>query len=106
MKLKFYVYCPQNKKVINDIIEVASKLGAGTYGNYSQVAFFTKGTGNWKTESGANPFLGKVGKVTRAPVVRIEMTCQKESAKDIEKAIKKVHPWEQVDIEFVPLENI
>jgi|SRR3989344_7608579 len=106
MKLKFYVYCPDDKKVINDIIGAAARFGAGIYGNYSQVAFFTKGVGNWKTESGAKPFLGKIGKVTRAPVVRIEMTCQKESAKEIEQAIKKIHPWEQVDNEFVSLENI
>lgn len=104
MKLKFYVYCPDERKVVDKIISIASKCGAGTYGKYSHVAFITHGEGNWKTKKGARPFLGKVGTVTRAPVAKIEMTCNRKDAKQIEKAIKAVHPWEQVDIEFVRIE--
>lgn len=55
MKLKFYVYCPDDEKVITAIIDAAAKEGAGVYGNYSQVAFITKGRGNWKSEKGAKP---------------------------------------------------
>ena len=106
MKFKFFVYCPDDKKVIHDIIEAASNLGAGVYGNYSHVAFITRGDGNWKTEKGAQPYEGKVGEVTISPVARIEMTCLAEKSKLIKKAIKSVHPWEQVDIEFVRLEDI
>jgi len=106
MKLKFYVYCPDDEKVITAIIDAAAKEGAGVYGNYSQVAFITKGKGNWKSEKGAKPYEGKVGKTTRSDVSRIEMTCDSKKAKKIEKSIKRVHPWEQVDIEFVRLEHI
>ena len=103
MKLKFYVYCPDDEEVLKQIIQVASVLGAGVYGKYSQVAFLTHGEGNWESEKGANPFQGTVGQITRAPVVRIEMTCEKKKANKISEAIKEVHPWEEVDIEFVPL---
>jgi hypothetical protein len=106
MKLKFFVYCPDEEKIIKDIITTASKYGAGTYGNYSQVAFITYGKGNWKSEEGSKPFQGKVGKVTRASVVRIEMTCLTKNAKQVENAIKQIHPWEQVDIEFFRIEEI
>ena len=64
------------------------------------------GEGNWKTEKGARPFVGKVGTVTRSPVVKIEMTCLAKHAKQIDKAIKDIHPWEQVDIEFVCIEDV
>lgn len=101
MKYKFFVYCPDDKKVIHAIIQSASKFGAGIYGNYSHVAFITHGEGNWKTEKGAQPFEGKVGSITRARVAKIEMSCHSSKAKRIEKSIKAVHPWEQVDIEFV-----
>ena len=106
MKLKFFVYCPDEDKIIKDIIAAASKYKAGIYGNYSQVAFITHGEGSWKSEKGANPVQGKVGKVTRAPVVKIEMTCLSKNAKQIENAIKQIHPWEQVDIEFFRIEEI
>lgn len=100
------VYCPDDQKVINDVINVAAKEGAGGYGKYSHVAFITHGNGNWKSEIGAHPVHGKVGKVTRAKVAKIEMPCPASKAKAIEKAIRRVHPWEQVDIEFVRLEVV
>ena len=106
MKYKFNVYCPDEKQTIDKIIKAASKFEAGVYGNYSQVAFITHGDGNWKSEKGANPRQGTIGKITRAPVVKIEMTCLAEKAKLIEKAIKTVHPWEQVDIEFVKIDEV
>lgn len=106
MKLKFFVYCPDEKQIINKIISVASKCGAGIYGNYSQVAHITHGEGNWKSEEGARPKQGKVGLVSRLSVAKIEMTCPSENAQQIEKAIKNVHPWERVDIEFIRIEEL
>jgi hypothetical protein len=106
MKYKFYVYCPDNKNVINRIINAASTYGAGVYGNYSQVAYITHGDGNWKTEKGARPVEGKVGTITKSRVARVEMTCDAGRAKQIERVIKAVHPWEQVDVEFVRIEGL
>lgn len=105
MKYKFFVYCPDQKKVIKDIIITASMHGAGIYGHYSQVAFITHGEGSWKSEKGAHPVQGIVSEVTKAPVARVEMTCMSGKAKEIERAIRKVHPWEQVDIEFIRIEE-
>jgi len=34
------------------------------------------------------------------------MTCLSKNAKQIERAIKQIHPWEQVDIEFFRIEEI
>lgn len=106
MKLKFFVYCPDSKKIISAVISAAALKGAGVYGHYSHVAFMTHGTGHWRTEQGAKPYEGKVGKITRSPVVRLEMTCEEKDMAEIAKAVKKVHPWEQVDIECVALKKI
>ena len=106
MRFKFFVYCPDEEKVIYDIIRVASKCGAGIYGNYTQVAYITHGEGNWKSEEGTHPKQGKVGEVTRLPVAKIEMTCPSGKARQIELAIKEIHPWEQVDIEFIRIEEL
>lgn len=105
MKYKFFVYCPDDEKLIRRLIKSAAQCGAGIYGNYSQVAFITHGEGNWRTEKGAHPFEGKIGEVTRARVARIEMTCSSNAAELIKKTIKKIHPWEQVDIEFIRIEE-
>lgn len=105
MKYKFFIYCPDGKKLITKIIKVASEFGAGRYGKYSQVAFITHGEGTWKSEKGANPVNGDVGKITHDKVAKIEMICESEDAKRIEEAIKEIHPWEQVDIEFMKIEE-
>lgn len=34
------------------------------------------------------------------------MTCPAQRAKQIEKAIKVAHAWEQVDIEFIRIEEL
>ena len=106
MRYKFFVYCPEEKDVINNIIEAASKNGAGIYGNYSHIAHITHGEGNWKSETGSKPYQGHVGEKSRLPVAKIEMMCPSEKSKQIEIAIKKVHPWERVDIEFIRIEEI
>lgn len=106
MKYLFYIYCPDEPKIIDLIIETASKLGAGVYGNYSQSAFITHGDGTWKSEKGAHPYEGAVGEVTRSRVARISMSCNSADAKRIDQAIKRIHPWEQVDLEFIRLEEV
>ena len=103
--MKFMVYCPDDEKVISAIIKAASSAGAGWYGRYSQVAFVTHGEGNWKSETGTHPVHGKVGEITRMKSVKIEMPVPSEKAKKVALAIRKVHPWEQVDIEFIQVEE-
>jgi hypothetical protein len=105
-KWKFYVYCPDDPAIINHIIDEASALGAGVYGNYSHSTFITRGKGNWKSEIGAHPYEGNVGEVTRTDVAKIEMTCLRKDIQKIAQAIKKVHPWEQVDIDFFQIIEI
>ena len=106
MKYKFFVYCPDNKKVINDIIKAASDEGAGVYGNYSRCAFITHGEGTWRSDPGAHPYEGTVGEITTSKNAKITMSCDAKVAKQIEQAIRNIHPWEQVDLEFIRLEEI
>lgn len=105
MKLKFIVYSPDDKKIVNAIIDAASEAGAGWFGDYSRVAFVTHGEGSWKPEAGADPVDGKVGEVTRKKTAKIEMPVPSEKASAVAKAIRSVHPWEQVDTEFIRVEE-
>ena len=106
MKYKLFVFVPDDEKEIVNVIEAASKAGAGIIGNYSQCAFITKGFGNWKSEEGSTPTIGKVGEVSRIPEVKIEMECPTDKAKEIKKAIQKAHPYEEVEVDFVELKGI
>lgn len=103
---KLFVFCPDDEKTIFSIIDAAANAGAGVLGNYTHTCFFTKGTGNWKSEEGSNPTIGKVGEFSHEPEVRIEMICPEEKARDVKKAIIKVHPYEEPEIDFVKMIDV
>lgn len=106
MRLKLIVFCPDDKDVIARIIKAASESGAGIIGKYTENAFITKGTGHWRTPIDGNPHIGTPGEETYADEVKIEMECDKKDAKNISEAIKNVHPYETVAIDFVQLVDI
>lgn len=103
---KLFVFVPDKEEVIQSIIFQASKAGAGIIGNYSCCAFITRGLGNWKSEEGAHPTIGKVGEISNEPEVKIEMICPNEKATAVKKAIKLAHPYEEPEIDFVELVSV
>jgi hypothetical protein len=103
---KLFVFCPDDEKTILSIINAAADAGAGVMGNYTHICFYTKGTGNWLSEEGSNPTIGKVGEFSHEPEVRIEMICPEEKANAVKEAIKLIHPYEEPEIDFVKLVDI
>ena len=102
--VKIVVYVPESH---TDVVrEVVGKAGAGKLGNYSSCSFSTKGIGRFRPEEGANPHIGKVGKFEEVAEERIEVTCIQEKLEAVVKAIKEVHPYEEVALDIYPLENI
>jgi len=102
--VKIVVFVPESH---TDIVrEAMGKAGAGIIGNYSFCTFSSKGIGRFKPEQGANPHIGSVGKPEEVIEERIETVCPREKMPDVIKAIKKVHPYEEVALDVYPLENI
>jgi hypothetical protein len=90
-----------------DIVpEAMGKAGAGTVRKYKYCAFSIKGVTRYKPIKGSKPTIGKVGKLEKVAEERIETTCFKKDLGKIVKAIKKVHPYEKVEINTYPLLNI
>jgi hypothetical protein len=69
--------------------------GAGKIGNYTFCTFTSKGIGRFKPGDEANPTIGEVGKLEAVEEERIETVCSEEKLKDVLKAIKEVHPYEE-----------
>jgi hypothetical protein len=69
------------------------KAGAGRYpglGNYTECAYLTDGTGQFRPGDTANPHIGKVGALEETPEVRVETLCQNEQvARAAVDALKK-----------------
>ncbi len=87
-----------------DIVrEAMGKAGAGKIGNYSHCSFSSKGIGRFRPENGATPHIGEIGKFELVTEERIEVTCEREKLDDVVKAIKAVHPYEELALDIYPL---
>lgn len=104
MNVKIIVFVPETH---TDIVrEAIGKAGAGKIGNYSYCTFSSKGIGRFRTDTGANPHIGEVGKFEEVAEDRIETVCSRENLQNVIKAIKEVHPYDEVALDVYPLENI
>ncbi len=102
--VKIVVFVPETH---TDIVrEAMGKAGAGKIGNYTHCTFSSKGIGRFKPEEGAHPHIGEIGKFEEVIEERIETICSKEKLEEVIKAIKEVHPYEEIALDVYPLENI
>jgi len=102
-KLKIVVFSPTTHA---DIIRKAmGDAGAGKIGNYSHCSYSVDGVGRYKPLQGAKPFIGEVGNDEEVSEEKIEFVCDREKAKDVIAAMKKVHPYEEVAFDIYPLLN-
>lgn len=99
--VKLITYVPESHADI--VREAIGKAGGGILGNYDNCTFSTKGIGRFRGLKGANPTIGKVGILESVNEERIEVTVEKKKLKDIIKAIKSVHPYEEIPIDIYKL---
>lgn len=102
--VKIVVFVPETH---TDVVrEAMGKAGAGKIGNYTHCSFSSKGIGRFKPEEGANPHIGEIGRFEEVVEERIETVCSRENLVSVIRAIKEVHPYDEVAFDVYPLENI
>ena len=79
--------------------------GAGILGNYHHASFSSRGIGRFIPSKGAKPHVGQLGQLTEVEEERIEVICSEEKIKDVVRAIKSNHPYEEIPIEVYKLED-
>lgn len=100
-QVKIVVFVP---KTHTDIVRTAmGDAGAGKIGNYSHCSYSVDGVGRYKPSEGAKPFIGSVEKFEEVEEERIECVCDRDKAKDVIAAMRKVHPYEEVAFDIYPL---
>ena len=99
--VKIVVFVPEmHTDVVRDAI---ANAGGGRIGDYTHCNFSVKGIGQFQPQEGAQPFIGKVGKLESVAEERIEFVCDKAIVTNVIAAIKKVHPYEEVALDIYPL---
>jgi hypothetical protein len=102
--VKIYTSVP--KSHADKVREAMGRAGAGKFGNYSFCSFSFEGIGRFLPEKGANPAIGKIGKLEEVKEEKIEAICERKRARAIVEAIKKAHPYEEPIIDIHTLEEI
>lgn len=100
-KVKIVVFVP--KTHTNIVRRAMGDTGAGIIGNYSHCSYSVDGVGRYKPMEGAKPFIGAVGKFEEVSEERIEYVCDRDKAKEVIAAMRKVHPYEEVAFDIYPL---
>jgi len=100
-KLSVFVDIPNGEKVKEAIFAA----GGGAIGNYRHCSFETIGVGQFMPLSGASPFLGETGKLTRVAEMKIEVVLEDDKIEDVIRAMKKAHPYETPAYDVVKLAN-
>nr|BDT28632.1 NGG1p interacting factor NIF3 [Bacteriovorax sp. HI3] len=96
-KLTFYVPLDSAEKVKSALFAV----GVGKIGNYDSCSFETRGVGQFRALSGANPTIGNVGVVEKVEELRVEMVMDDTIVKEAVMALKKAHPYETVAYDVI-----
>lgn len=104
IRYKIVVYVPESHA--EQLRNAIGDAGAGIIGKYSHCTFTIKGTGRFKPLDGANPTIGQVGKLEEVSEYRIETVCEAAKLKEVLKAIKAVHPYEEPATDVYPIEVI
>lgn len=99
--VKIVVFVPLTH--VKELLEVIAKNGGGIIGNYSHCSFSSLGTGRFKPNDKANPFIGKSGKIEEVKEERIEFICPRKKAKEIIEKVREAHPYEEVALDIYPL---
>jgi len=99
--LKVYVFIP--KSDAGKVRLAIGEAGMGKIGNYDHCSFVSEGRGYFRPLEGANPTIGSVGKPEEVEEVKLEFICQKNDLDKVFEVLKKVHPYEEIAMDVVPL---
>ena len=103
MFVKIAVYAPSSHA--DKIRAELAAAGCGHIGKYDFCSFSVKGVGRFRPGKGAQPFVGKIGKIEKVTEERIETICPKIKLKKVLAIIKKSHPYDEPAVDVYPLLN-
>lgn len=100
---KFITFVPAEKA--GRVRDAIFSAGGGFIGNYSECSFNTRGTGTFKANENANPYVGKINEQHEENEVKIEVIFEAFRERAIITAMKAAHPYEEVAYDILPLVN-
>lgn len=100
-KVKIVVMVPIDYLEI--VRDAMCQEGAGTIGNYSYCSSYMKSVGTFIPNDEAKPFVGQSNTLEKVLEYRLEVICDIDKVRNVLKKMRKVHPYEEVGIDIIPL---
>jgi hypothetical protein len=101
VKLEIFVPRDYSLKIRDEL----AKIGVGRVGNYDHCLAIYPVQGYYRPLPGAEPFEGKIEKISETMEHKIEVNCKRELVNEAIKVIRKVHPYEEPLVNVIPLAN-
>jgi dinuclear metal center YbgI/SA1388 family protein len=101
--LKLVAYIPDSH--LDKVRSALFEAGAGVTGNYDMCGFTSNGTGSFRGNDKANPFVGKKGKIHYEKETRFETILHSHLREKVIRALLDNHPYEEVAFDIYTLEN-
>lgn len=101
---RLITFAPQDQA--EQVRQALFAAGAGHIGQYAECSFNIEGTGTFKAQEGANPFVGEVGQRHEERETKIEIVYPFYLEPQVIEALQQVHPYEEVAYDVFTMENI
>jgi dinuclear metal center YbgI/SA1388 family protein len=100
---KLVTYAPHEHAA--RVLEGLFAAGAGHIGRYDECSFSLPGTGTFRAGPGTDPFVGQHGIRQNEPETMIEVIFSAHQQSAILKALRAVHPYEEIAYSVISIEN-
>jgi dinuclear metal center YbgI/SA1388 family protein len=101
---RLITFAPLDKA--EQVRQAVFNAGAGHIGKYSECSFNSKGTGTFKAEQGAHPYVGEIGERHSEDETKIEIVYPSYLELQVVKALIDNHPYEEVAYDIFTMENV
>lgn len=87
----------------DSVRKALADAGAGRIGEYESCSFSCRGTGRYCPCERAHPHIGRSGELAEVEEERVEVVVTDEALKDVLRAVKEVHPYEEPALHLWPM---
>ena len=87
-------------KAASRVRQALGRAGTGVQGNYEFCSGSYRQIGRFCPKKGANPAIGKIGRLEEVKEEVIEVICHKNIVEKVIAEVKKVHPYEEPAIDI------
>lgn len=99
--VKLEIFIPETH--FTQLQKALQSVDAGHIGAYDSCLAYSRVIGMWRPLAGASPYDGKVGELSEASELKVEVRVETERMKETLAAIRSVHPYETPEIFVLPL---